>query len=136
MMNTRVKTADSSGTKKTSRAKSGLLANKMGSQIKRAGSSRRKGSANSKSNASLLRRNLGDYRNAISAKIPEWSKNATRQIPDVVNGANAMRLKDYVVDSPLLLGVIGLGVGAIAGALLPNLNAMSRRSSTRGSRRK
>lgn len=135
-MNTREKTTDTSGTKKTSRAKSGLLANKMSSQLKRAGSSRRKSSANSKSNASSLRRSLSDYRNVISAKIPEWSKNATRQIPDVVNGANATRLKDYVVDSPLLLGVIGLGVGAIAGALLPNLNSISRRSSNQGSRRK
>ena len=135
-MNTREKTADASGTKKTSRAKSGLLANKVGSQLKRAGSSRRKNSGSSKSNVTSLRRSLGDYRNVISAKIPEWSKNATRQIPDVVNGANASRLKDYVVDSPLLLGVIGLGVGAIAGALLPNLNPMSRRSSKRSSGQK
>ena len=135
-MNTREKTADASGTKKTSRAKSGLLANKVGSQLKRAGSSRRKNSGSSKSNVTSLRRSLGDYRNVISAKIPEWSKNATRQIPDVVNGANASRLKDYVVDSPLLLGVIGLGVGAIAGALLPNLNPMSRRSTKRSSGQK
>ena len=133
-MSAQEKTANTSATKKSSRAKSGLLANKMGSQLKRAGSSRRKNSSNSKSKASSLRRSLGDYRNVISAKIPEWSKNATRQIPDVVNGANATRLKDYVVDSPLLLGAIGLGVGAIAGALLPNLNPMFRRSSNRGAR--
>jgi len=71
---------------------------------------------------------------ATLANIPRWTRSVTRRLPRVdMDMTDATSLRNFVADKPLVVGAVGLGLGALVGALLPrrfgSRNTVSRRSS-------
>ena len=72
-----------------------------------------------------------DYGKSAWGNLPKWAEGASQRMSRTVHDMHmpdTTPLQDYVRERPLILGAVGLGLGALIGAMIPR--QMVRTSST------
>lgn len=70
---------------------------------------------------------FGRSKSALNAATG-WAEATATQLPNAARNLNVPGQKvafDFVEQRPLIIGAIGLGIGLVAGALLPKMSAQS-----------
>ena len=70
--------------------------------------------------------------NSALLGVPEWVSSSTRNFN--LKGEEMARVKNYVMESPLVLGALGVGLGTILGVMLPR--TLTRRQAGRANHRR